>query len=173
MKSSLCLFIILICFSITFTGCGNTARKQAEQVITEYKQMLYSVPDFTEYNKISEDYPKGVFINFQRYVLQEKYADFIAERIPLMYYTACYSGKHNMKLDKITLTERSRSKDESQICFDYNAVIKLTYPETKQEKLVSEEGKITLIKEKTDWKIVSDDNQIPPLLIEEMKNCGR
>lgn len=105
--------------------------------------------------------------------MQEKYADFIAERLPLAYYQACYFGKHNMKLDKITLKERSRSKDESQICFDYNAVIKLTYPEIKQEKLVSEEGKITLIKEKTDWKIISDENLIPPLLVEEMKNSGR
>lgn len=153
MKRIITVFILIL---ILLTACSVDSTKEAEDIVKQYKEQLYSISDYSKFDFTNNQSSNEVTKEFEKYFTNDGYSLFSAMRVPINYRAAAFNEKYNLKLKSIELKKDYENKKDNLMGFTYVATISVTDPKDKKEESVKEEGYVNLAKVDGKWKLMVD-----------------
>lgn len=158
MKKSFMILLVFVLTSILALGCSSTvsSKSMAKETVTEYKNQLYNVSDFTKVDDVFSNNDELIryIEGFKGYMTEEGYKRFWANRIPTMPLEVCNKGKFNLKMMSVKFN--NITEENNKIIMEYELNLQASYPETNMTETLVETGEVALLKENNTWKIDHD-----------------
>ncbi|QIC07824.1 hypothetical protein GOP56_20970 [Brevibacillus sp. 7WMA2] len=152
-------------------GCStpsstSTMEQQALEIAMNFKKGQYEVGDFkTEKDVQKMNVTELAAMNdaVKPYLTEKAFESHVKNREQLLSYDVARGRQANIKLKKLTMEKAAEEMDK--ITYHYNMELELAYADGKQNKVITTNGQMDLVKEGEQWKIARDYDANP--LIEE------
>lgn len=160
------VFVLVMSLSIlTFTSC-NSKSDNGDRTLKNFLEAYYNVSqsDYDYYEEMTgikeintEDSFKEYETNskkFEQYLSDKSYKYFYASRLSYLRLTTAYKNSIFVEVKDVKLSIYREDKKDKTVGYDYELQLNQVNKNTKKVEIGKRSGRLTVIKEKNNWKIV-------------------
>lgn len=176
MKKITNIIIAVLLISLSLTGCGNSAGKDAEKTAKEFGVDIYTVSseEVDNYGKLlslktadSKELDEAIRANdntIKALMTADAYDTLLKNRENLVFAQACYEGNYTIQVRDFRLSDNTYDIKENKAGYDYEAELKIILKDGT-EHTESVKGFIGLVKEDEVWKVTEFRNTVPGYIV--------